>query len=320
MKALQWPLWTLLVIGLATQALADNTFPVSIEHKFGELHLQQAPERVVSVGFSDQDDLLALGVTPVAVRDWYGDMPYATWPWAQNELGDAQPVVLSRDGIDFEAIADLNPDLIVGISSGMTAEEYQKLSLIAPTLAQSGDYIEYGMPWQERTRVIGRALGKSEHSEQLISDIKARIEQLRSRHPEFQGATAAVAYYWGDQLGVYSGNDLRSRLLTDLGFEIPAVFDEIAGDSFYANLSQERLDLLDVDVLVWLSADDALKDAESLKLRPSLSVHQQNREVFAGKMLGGAFSFLSPLSLHYLLDELVPQLADAAGRIEKTEP
>ena len=62
-------------------------FPVTITHKYGEITIDKAPERVVSIGFSDQDWLLALGVTPIAVRDWYGDQPFATWPWAQDELG-----------------------------------------------------------------------------------------------------------------------------------------------------------------------------------------------------------------------------------------
>ena len=47
----------------------------------------------MSVGFAEHEGLLALGVEPVGVRDWYGDQPYATWPWAQDELGDQQPEV-----------------------------------------------------------------------------------------------------------------------------------------------------------------------------------------------------------------------------------
>ena len=45
----------------------------------------------MSVGFTDQDFILALGVTPVGIRDWYGDQPFGTWPWAQDELGSAEP-------------------------------------------------------------------------------------------------------------------------------------------------------------------------------------------------------------------------------------
>ena len=75
----------------------------------------------MSVGFTDQDTLLALGVVPVGIRDWYGDQPDAVWPWATDELGDAEPTVISSAELDFEAVAALEPDLIVGLSSGMTA-------------------------------------------------------------------------------------------------------------------------------------------------------------------------------------------------------
>ena len=57
-------------------------FPVTIEHKYGETTIPEQPERVVTVGFADQDALLALGVSPVGIRDWYGEQPFATWPWA----------------------------------------------------------------------------------------------------------------------------------------------------------------------------------------------------------------------------------------------
>ena len=93
----------------------------------------------MSVGFNDHDTLLALGVTPVAVCDWYGDYPYATWPWAQNELGDAQLAVLSSAELNIEAVAARDPDLIVGIFSGMTKREYELLSQIAPTVATPRD-------------------------------------------------------------------------------------------------------------------------------------------------------------------------------------
>ena len=97
--------------------------------------------------------MLALGVDP-GRRSATGtaSSPYATWPWAQDELGDAQPEVLPSTELNFEQIAALDPDLIVGVGSGMTDTDYATLSKIAPTLAQPGDYIDYGTPWDVTTR------------------------------------------------------------------------------------------------------------------------------------------------------------------------
>jgi len=300
------------LVVFAGVAQAESAFPVTLEHKYGSTTIASEPERVVSVGYSDQDDILALGIKPVGVRDWYGDMPYATWPWAQDELGDAQPVVLGTSNLDYETIAELEPDLIIGISSGMTEREYQRLSRIAPTLPQSGDYVDYGVPWHERTLTIGRALGRSEQAQALVSRLQQRIQAVADNHPQFAGQQAAVAFYYNGDVGAYSSSDLRSRLLIDFGFEIPAEYDEMAGNSFYASFSEERIDLLDVDVLVWLSGGESLKTSDSLALRPMLQAYQQGREIFISDLLGGAFSFLSPLSLDYLLDELVPELELAA--------
>ena len=70
--------------------------------------------------------------------------------------------MLPSTELNFEQIAALNPDLIVGVSSGMTEADYATLSAIAPTLAQPGEYIDYGMPWDVTTELIGKAVGTSD--------------------------------------------------------------------------------------------------------------------------------------------------------------
>src|SRR6202022_889712 len=87
---------------------------VTVKHFFGETTIQAPPKRGVSAGFTEQDDPLAGGVVPLACTNWWGDQPFAVWPWAQPKLGQAQPAVLSLDnGLDFDKIAALKPDLIV---------------------------------------------------------------------------------------------------------------------------------------------------------------------------------------------------------------
>ncbi|MDP8968954.1 MAG: iron-siderophore ABC transporter substrate-binding protein [Actinomycetota bacterium] len=295
-------------------AEAPAVFPVTIQHKYGTTEIPKAPERVVSVGLTDLDPLLALGVKPVAVRDWFGDQPYATWPWAQDELGDAKPQVLPSKELNFEQIAALRPDLIVGISSGVTDQEYATLSQIAPTVAQPSAYVDYGTPWQEQTRVIGRALGREEQAEELVAEVEARFAKARNDHPEFQGKTGVVAltgdpgtYY------PYGPQDLRARFLTALGFELPGEIAQLAGDKFFATISRERFDLINTDLLVWIVTSPAEREAlENDPLYQQLDVAREGRDIFLEYVpLGGALSFSTVLSLPFLLDQLVPQLAAA---------
>src|ERR1700754_2787700 len=111
---------------------------VTITHVFGETTIPEPPKRIVSAGFTAQDDLLALGAVPLAVTNWFGDQPFAVWPWAQPKLGNAKPVVLNLDnGIQVDKIAGLKPDLIVATDAGVDQDTYQKLTAIAPTLAPS---------------------------------------------------------------------------------------------------------------------------------------------------------------------------------------
>ncbi|MEQ8438465.1 MAG: iron-siderophore ABC transporter substrate-binding protein [Ilumatobacter fluminis] len=285
-------------------------FPVTIEHKYGETTIDAEPERVVSVGFAEHDGILALGVTPVGVRDWYGDMPYATWPWAQDELGDAQPEVIAATELNFEQIAAMDPDVILGIGSGMTDTDYETLAAIAPTIAQPGEFPDYGTPWRDQLLVTGEALGRTAEAEQIIADIEASYEQVREQYPEFEGQTAAVAFTFEELPGAYSSNDIRSQMLMEFGFEIPAEFDELAGDAFYFNVSQEEVDVLDTDVIVWVVSNEAGYEAvRSMPLRPTLNIYAEGREVVADPLLSGAFSHASPLSIPFVIDELVPELA-----------
>ena len=154
-------------LGLICLLISLNVFAndIKVKHKYGELLLTALPQRIVSVGVTDQDDILALGLKPLAVKEWFGHQPDAVWPWAQDELGTAKPVVLGVSGLDYEIIASLKPDLIIGVSSAMDEKQYKKLSLIAPTLAQSGDYADWAMPWQARHLMIGNALGLPKKSE-----------------------------------------------------------------------------------------------------------------------------------------------------------
>lgn len=292
----------------------DAAFPVTIEHKFGSTTIESEPQRVVSIGYNEADFLLALGVTPIALRDWYGDQPNGVWPWAQDELGDATPVVLPSGDLNFEQIAALDPDLIVGVWSGITEQDYELLSAIAPTVAQTDDYADFGTPWQEQTMMLGEATGRTEQARQVVADLDERFAEIRDEHPEWTGQSASVAFVFdGVGPGAYTSQDTRSRLLADLGFEIPAVNDSAGADAFYSTFSAEDLSPLDVDVLVWvLGSEEALGQILALPTRTSLQAHQEGREVFADLELTGAFSFGSPLSIDFALDRLVPEIEAAA--------
>lgn len=299
------------------QTSEEAAFPVTIEHKYGSTTLTEKPERIVLVGLTEQDAMLALGEVPVATREWYGERPGAIFEWAQEKLGDAPlPEVLPAVELNFEQIAALQPDVIVGLYSGLTPEEYETLVKIAPTVAQPAEYVDYGIPWQELTRTIGQIVGKSADAEALIAEVEAQFAEAREQHPQFANASGVVASTWGfpDTYYAYHSQDPRNRLLTSLGFVIPAEVDEMAEDTFGASISRERLDIVDVDALVWITFSD--EENETIKndaLYKNLTARQEERDIFISETdpVYDALNFNTVLSLPFTLEHLVPRLAAA---------
>lgn len=288
-----------------------------VEHKYGSTEIEGEPGRVVSLGFQEHDFLFALGVAPVAVRWWYGDKDDVIYPWAEGEAGDAEPEILNMpENINFEKIAALEPDVIVGLYSGMTEDDYGTLSEIAPTVAQSDEYVDYGMPWQETTMMLGRTLGREGRAEELVAGLEGRFEETREAHPEFEGKSLAIGTYAEGSFSTFASQDPRSRFFTSLGFVIPEEFDELAGDSFFAEISAERVDLFDADVLVWDQLSFAEGGREGVEAEPliaRLDAMREDRAIFLEGDVEDAFGWQTILSLPFALDKIVPMLERATA-------
>lgn len=289
-------------------------FPVRIEHKYGTTEVAERPERVVTLGLSDHEPALALGVKPVGVVDWFGERPFGNWPWTRPLWGGQTPTVVGeRDEFNLEKIADLRPDLIIAQYSGMKQEQYETLSEIAPVVAQPPGDDDYGAPWQEMTRRVGRALGQEQRTEELISGIEDRFAKIRAEHPEHVGQTAAVAdSFTPGRFAAFSSTDPKMLFMTELGFKPSAEINRLAGDINAAEFSSERLDLLEVDRLVWLTSDKAAQErVKADPLYQKLAVHREGRDLFltyTDPPIGAAISFNTVLSIPYALDEFLPLL------------
>ncbi|WP_112246368.1 iron-siderophore ABC transporter substrate-binding protein [Kribbella monticola] len=304
-------------VAATPQATSEaGAFPVTIKNKYGDTVIKAAPKRIVLVGLVEQDALLALGITPAATTEWFGDKPGALFPWAKAKLGNgAVPQVLSdKDGLQFEKIAALQPDLIIGLYSGITADDYKKLTAIAPTVAQVPGAPDYGISWQDLTRTVGKAVGKPKQADDLVNGIEDRFAKVRAEHPEFKGKTALMTSAYQGYF-IYGRQDPRSRLLTDLGFSWPADVDKAIGDKFGASISGEKVSLLDVGALIWFPEKGGLAKLKNDPLLKNLAVSKQGRQVYIEENyddpLYGAVSFVSVLSLPIVLDTLVPKLAAA---------
>lgn len=275
---------------------------VTVRHLFGDTNIPGPPQRVVSAGFTEQDDLLALGVVPVATTEWFGGEPYAVWPWAQAKLGGAQPTVLGlADGIQVDEIKALNPDLIVATNAGLDADTYAKLSEIAPTIAQSGADAFFE-PWRDQATLIGQALFQNDAMSGLIAGVDDRFKTVATNNPRFAGKKAMLlgGTMFRDSIQTQTG--WRTEFLTQMGFAVPPTPALIPRDDIPSVLDA-------ADVLIWTTESDQERDA--LLADPAiagLKATARKRHVFTPKDLAGAIAFASPLSYPVVADQLPPLL------------
>ncbi|MGV0790753.1 ABC transporter substrate-binding protein [Mycolicibacterium sp. XJ1819] len=264
---------------------------VTVKHTFGETKIPAPPTRVVSAGLTGQDDLLALGVVPIAVTDWFGGEPFAVWPWAQPKLGGTQPVVLSlADGVQIDQIASLNPDLIVATNAGLDSDTYTRLSAIAPTVAQTG-HDPFFEPWKDQATTIGQAVFKHDEMQALIAAVDDRFTTAGADNPQFAGKKALLLHGRLDEGGPQAMTPpWRTEFLTQMGF---AADSEDPGSA---------------DVLIWCTESD--EEQAALLADPTIA-ERGGRNVFTGKELAGAIAFASPLSLPVVAAGLPPHLTQA---------
>ena len=289
---------------------------VTITHAFGDTTVPAPPTRVVSAGLTDQDDLLSVGVVPVAVTTWFGDQPFGVWPWAQPKLGSATPAVLNLDnGIQIDQIAMLKPDLIVAVNAGLDADTYQKLSEIAPTIAQSGDDAFFE-PWRQQAAAIGAAVFKKAEMATLVEAVDAKFTAVAQANPTFKDRTAVLldGYFTGDTITATVAG-WRTEFLTAMGLTVPdAVKGFASGDHAMIARGDLPRTLGRADVLIWCTGSDA--EQAALLADPAvaeLTASSPRRNVFTTAELSAAIAYASPLSYPLVADQLPPLLRQALG-------
>jgi iron complex transport system substrate-binding protein len=261
-------------------ATADGVFPLTIEHAYGETTIPSAPERVATVAWANHEVPLALGVVPVGMSKatWGDDDGDGVLPWVEDQLealGAETPVLFDEtDGIDFEAVSDVQPDVILAAYSGITQEEYDTLSRIAPVVAYPD--VAWGTSVEDMIRLESTALGLAEEGEALIEQLHADVDEALATHSELDGKKVLFSYIDPadlSQIGFYTSHDTRPGFLSSIGLPLPEIVEEESAgtDAFYVTVSAEEADrFADVDLFVTYG-DDAEAFIAQLQADPLLS-------------------------------------------------
>ena len=303
---------------------ASAAFPVTVEHAYGETVVEAAPERIATVAWANHEVPLALGVVPVGMSEaaWGDDDGDGVLPWVEDRLAelDAETPVLfdETDGIDFEAVADTAPDLILAAYSGLTEEDYATLSKIAPTVAFPET--AWATSMQDMIRLNSAAMGMAAEGEELVADLEEEAREDFAEHPGLDGANVLFTYIDPNdlsQVGFYTTNDTRPGFLDWLGTGTPAVVAQDTSDSFYTTISAEKADeLADVDVIVTYGEDESFVETlQADKLLSTIPAIAEGRVVVLPDSTPLAASANpSPLSIDATLDDYLDLLAGAVDQ------
>jgi len=304
---------------------SPSQYPLTIKHAYGETIIEKKPERVATIAWGNHDLPLALGIIPVGISkanygvvDGSGLLP---WTLAKfKELGVDNPILFDDvAGLNYEAISDAQPDIILAAYSGITKEEYELLSEIADVVAFPT--LPWQTFWRDQISINAAGLGMAVEGNELISNLESLISEKIQSYPQISGKSAAFFYFNPTDLGkfyVYLPSDPRVAYLADLGMVFPESVLKLAEDSesFALELSAENVDLLhDIDVIITYGNADLL---EALQNDPLVSTIPAVKRGSVALIEDGtplaASGTPSALSIPATIDEYLKIIAEAAGK------
>lgn len=303
----------------------SGEYPITIEHALGTVTLDEKPERVATVNWANHEVPLALGVVPVgmAAANFGDDDGNGMLPWVEErleELGAETPVLFDEtDGIDFEAVSDTNPDVILAAYSGLTQEDYETLSEIAPVVA----YPEapWATSWRDMIELNSAGMGMAEEGEELVASLEQEIADAAAAHPELEGKATMFLTHVDtadlSQVSFYTANDTRAAFFEDLGLATPkSVADASTDDAFSKKVSAEQVDVFDDVQIIVTYGDQELVDAlEADPLLSQMPAVRNGSIVFLdGSGPLGTAANPTPLAISWVLSDYVQLLSDAAAK------
>lgn len=293
---------------------ADGAFPVTIATMFGDVEVSAKPTRVVALGWGDAETALSLGVQPVGASDWLAFGGEGVGPWAKG-MYDEAPTIIETLEPDFEAIAALEPDLILDVKSSGDKDRNKRLSQIATTVGPPKGAENYLVSPKDQLTIIGKALGASAKADELHNGLDEKFAKIADEHSAWKGKSVTVATKTSEGWGAYVEGDTRLSFLENLGFtQSKKVAALPVGDSgFSVSISAEQLDELDADLIVafpiYIKTEEITGD-EQWKQIPAVA---DGHDVVVDGDLSSAFSLGTVLAQEYALEQLPEKIQKALG-------
>lgn len=256
-----------------------TAFPVTIDHAYGSTTIERQPKKFVTLGpGSDEVAIMMVRVPDAFPKKTLGANANDSYDWIDEALEGFQmpwgspkaPKHLDTSkGIPVDEINAVKPDVILALQSGVSEEDYKKLSKIAPVV------VHYAKPWQSDRRemilITGKALGQYNHAKQLVDELEEEYVAIEKAHPAFHDKRVIVADLPTDPskpIGIYAERDVRTQSVAMLGF-MPAevTAKEANADGLIAWLAKDAAKA-ESDVVVAFAKDKA--EADAIRANPTV--------------------------------------------------
>ncbi|MFC4556888.1 ABC transporter substrate-binding protein [Virgibacillus kekensis] len=198
---------------------------ITIQDALGEQTLKGTPERIVVLEWSYAEHLLTLGVQPAGVADIDG---FHQWVNIDKEFADSVKDVGTRQEPNLEAIARLNPDLIIA-TKFRHEQDLDKLKDIAPvvTFAPYGEEAvqDHYQNMIEEFKTMAKIVDKENEAEQALTDLENYIEEQKQRVADagLEGANYLATQAFTAQnvptIRLFTDNSIVAKVMGKLGFE-----------------------------------------------------------------------------------------------------
>lgn len=211
---------TKLTLSVLASALSFNAMAdYQVEDSEGVKTIKAQPVRVAALNWDIAEQVIELGVTPVAVPDIAG---YSDWV-VQPAIPDGVADIGTRTEPNFSALKKLNPDVILIASPQKDLQE--RLSEIAPVFYYQtySEQHSNAAAAIENFKKIAQLLGKEEQANNKLAAMDARIAVLKAElakaYPGDKPKVTSFRFASTTSVYIYGDNSIPQYALEQLGFE-----------------------------------------------------------------------------------------------------
>lgn len=280
-----------------------------IKHVLGESCIPLNPQRIIVTDAETLETVVALGFQPVGTAK-------------ANIAGSKARILAGRIGKitdlgkesqpNLEKIVKLHPDLILGL--GISQQNYALYSQIAPTVT----FNYYHAGWKDNLRLIAQTLGKMEQAKQLLlayqNKIKTLQKNIKNQQENIEISVARFYARW-DFTQFQTPLSFSGSVLKEVGFTIPQQQIKFGADKYsdgtYGTLNQEKVEILDADILFLALDPGSEKKLQRYQNNPLWQKLQVVKKQRVYTVDSGYWIFGNILSANGILDDVYKYLLEA---------